>query len=319
MHVFINNNVQSAIDNNGYYHVKAPLLNCDEINHLTDLYYNSALAQKTDYALYNAIQSDNKDELRQITTTLTGLMETKLCEICSNFFIVYGGFLEKQPNKNVMVYHHQDGTFIDKEKPNTRSYTCWIPLTDIDLYNGCLGVINKSHTIYKDINPLPYPHVHRPLLKHAYSLLPYTTFVEMKRGEMLIFDTNTFHTSLPNISNEPRLALSFWITGSAEDLAFYYLKPATKDTLLKYRIDRSFFQKYENEKLLDLYNSNKVIDDYELMDEVPFLYKDYSILKMIREVKDRGNRYNAGTVKVLKDKFDMDVSPFHLLKQILFG
>jgi hypothetical protein len=125
-----------------------------------------------------------------------------------------------------------------------------------------------------------------------FSLFPYFDLIPMKAGEALIFDNRTFHASPPNITNFPRLAVGLSFTQATAELRHYYLKPGTKNRLLKYKIDTDFFTKYDNGSLSKMYDEGKLIEDYEMMEEIPFVWEDLSKAEMKNRVLSTGNVYN---------------------------
>ena len=155
-----------------------------------------------------------------------------------------------------------------------------------------MGVIKGSHKFFNSVRPSPSPQVPSPLAKHMFSLFPYFELLPMKAGEALIFDNRTFHASPPNITQMPRLAVGLSFTQKSAELRHYYLKPGTKDTLLKYKIDPQFFMKYDNGTLSRMYDAGKVIEDYPLEEELKYQWKDLSKDEINKQVVAAGNTYN---------------------------
>ena len=118
---------------------------------------------------------------------------------------------------------HQDWSFVEDEKKYC-SVTCWIPLQDVNMENGCIGVIKGSNRFFSNVRPSPSPQVETPLKNHMYTIFPYLELQEMKAGEALIFDNRTFHASPPNTTDSARVAVGLGFTQSEAEIRHYYLK-----------------------------------------------------------------------------------------------
>jgi phytanoyl-CoA hydroxylase len=56
----------------------------------------------------------------------------------------YDQFLAKPPGKSVPTYWHQDEGYWGRNLDD-RGITCWIPLQDVDVQNGCMHFIDGGH------------------------------------------------------------------------------------------------------------------------------------------------------------------------------
>lgn len=97
---------------------------------------------------------------------------------------------------------HQDHFYV---KGNTEIITAWVPLQDTSFIKGCLQVMPGSHKMG------PIEHDKTALGKKAY---PSTIFdreiryVEMKRGDALLFHSCLLHSSNMNLSDETRFSVN---------------------------------------------------------------------------------------------------------------
>ena len=83
--------------------------------------------------------------------------------------------------------------------------------------------------------------------------------VDIKAGEALFFNNKTIHASPPNTTNKARVGIGLGITQKAAEIRHYYLKPGTKDKLLKYKTDAGFYTKYDNPGLAKMYEAGRLI------------------------------------------------------------
>lgn len=288
--LFSDVNNQQFFEQNGF--MKFPALDQDEVKVLTDYLYSSGIKKVTDFGFYVGMDHENKELVKQMMQKIESVAMPKVAPYLKDYQIITASYVIKDPNPIGVVPPHQDWTFVEDEIKHC-SVTCWIALTDTNMQNGCLGVIKGSHKFFNSVRPSPSPQVPSPLAKHMFSLFPYFELLPMKAGEALIFDNRTFHSSPPNITTEPRLAVGLSFTQKEAQLRHYYLKPGTKNTILKYKIDPSFFMKYDNGTLSKMYDAGKKIEEYELMEEVKFVWEDLSKEELKRRVIDAGNVYNS--------------------------
>lgn len=281
-----------ALKEVGYVKMDGNVLSAEDIDTLLNWYLDSSLKKKSNTPHLHLIDSEDKKELSRFTDKIKDFIYPLLENIFYDPYFVFGTLVIKFPNEKDILHLHQDGSFLEDDRHGV-SLTCWLPLVDVDIDNGCLGFIGKSHLIYNNnIRPAPYPAVYLPLKKHAYSLIPYMNMVPMKAGEMVVFNSKTFHGGFPNFTDKPRYALSIWITVKDKRLAFYYLKPGTKDSLLKYRVDTDFFTRYDNDLLQSMYERKELINGYEVIAEEKYVVDDFSVRKMVRLMRQLGNTYN---------------------------
>lgn len=317
---------QQQFEKNGF--LKIPVLAQHDIQQLVNFLYESGIKKETDYGFYVGMDHENKTLVKKMMDTISEIALPKISPFLKDYQLTTASFVIKDVNKIGVVPPHQDWTFVEDEVQHC-SVTCWIPLVDVDMQNGCIGVIKGSHKFFDSVRPSPSPQVPSPLAKHLFSIFPYFTLIPMQAGEALIFDNRTFHASPPNISNQPRLAIGLGFTQKDAKLVHYYLKPTTKDTLLKYKIDSSFFLKYDNGLLSKMYDAGKIIEDFELLEEVKFTWQDLSKKEMKQKVLAAGNVYNevltqqmkilfaeqmkSGILNKVKDVLNL---PFYILRKI---
>lgn len=287
--LFKDENQQQFFEQNGF--IKMPVLEGNEIEILKNYLFESGIKKVNDYGFYVAMDHDNKDLVAQMMDKIAEIAMPKLTPHLKDYQLITASYVIKDPNPKGVVPPHQDWTFVEDETKHC-SVTCWIALVDTDMDNGCMGIIKGSHKFFNSVRPSPSPQVPSPLAKHMFSLFPYFELLPMKAGEALIFDNRTFHSSPPNITNAPRLAVGLSFTQKEAELRHYFLKPGTKDVLLKYKIDQQFFMKYDNGKLAKMYDNGQKIEDYEMMEEVKFHWEDLSKDQMKERVLAAGNVYN---------------------------
>lgn len=305
--IFKNPEHQSFFENEGY--LVLPLLNETEVEDLKNYYYSLGLIDEKGFGFHVSMDSLDEAKCKEVKEKVWSVILPKMDEFVENYKPFVASYVVKETNPKGVVPAHQDWSFVDKEEEGYCSVTCWTTLVDTNLDNGCMGVIKGSRNMMSNHRPSPSPQTPVPLSEHMFSIFPYLTTLEMKAGEVLFFDNRTFHASPPNTTDGLRLAAGVGITQKDAQLVHYYLKPdGNKNTLLKYKVDEDFFLKYDNARLAKMYDEGKVIEDYELVEEVPYKYDDYSSEELVALIKEAGNEFNVPMCEKLSVLFGYDMS-----------
>ncbi len=297
---------QDFFDKNGF--IKLPLLKAAQIDELTKYYNHLALKDENGFGFHVSMDSVDEERGREVRDYVWSVVTPELNHHLENFKPYVASYVVKEVNPKGVVPAHQDWSFVDNENEGYSSITCWIPLVDTSLENGCIGAIKGSHHFFNNYRPSPSPQTPVPLSSHMFSIFPYLTTIEMKAGEVLLFDNRTFHASLPNTSNGVRLAVGVGITQADSTLVHYYLKPdGLKNTLLKYNVDEDFFLRYNNSRLSKLYDSGAFINDYKLVGEISYNLTQLSSNELVEMIQGSGNQYNDPMCERLQLLYGDDV------------
>lgn len=300
--LFLDEKNQLFFEQNGF--VLLPALSKDEIDELISFYSNTGIKDEKGYGFHVGMDNENKEMVKNMVTTLTRIALPKVQPYLHDTQLFTASYVVKEPNKTGVVPPHQDWAFVEDETQHC-SVTCWIPLQDVNIDNGCMGVIIGSNSFFDSVRPSPSPQVGTPLKNHMFTIFPYLKLIEMKAGEALIFDNRTIHASPPNITAEARLAIGLGFTQREAEIRHYFLKPGTKDTLLKYNIDADFFLKYDNTTLSKMYDKGQTIQGYGNPEEIPYSWEDLSEGEFVKRMKDSGNEYNQPLIERMMELFDI--------------
>lgn len=308
--VFKDNVIQQTFENEGY--IILPLLNREEIVDLKNYYDTLLLKDEKGFGFHVSMDNADKEMCRNIRDKIWAVTLPKLELHLKNFKPFVASFIMKEVNPKGIVPAHQDWSFVDKEEDGYSSITCWVALVDTNLDNGGIGVIKGSHKFMQSHRPSPSPQCPVPLSEHMFSIFPYLKTLEVKAGEMLMFDNRTFHASPPNTSNMLRLAVGVGITQADANLVHYYLKPdGLKNTMLRYNVDTDFYLKYENATLSKMYDEGSIIENYGPPEEVPYSYTKYSTDDLLAVIKSAGNEYNIPMTEKLAKLFNQCANDTH--------
>lgn len=119
-----------------------------------------------------------------------------------NYKTVLNSFIIKYPGEESAFTLHQDSTSLDESKYSALSV--WIPLQDTNLENGCLCVVPKSQKIFYPYRGISFP---TPFSNIESVVRDYLVPINMKAGDILLFDNRMVHFSPENNSKEPRVVV----------------------------------------------------------------------------------------------------------------
>lgn len=292
--------LQANFETNGF--VKIPALGQEQIDQLLALYSELNLKDEKGYGFHVGMDNTDKQLVRRMVDRIKEVALPKLLDRLEETQVFTASFVVKEPNPQGVVPPHQDWSFVEDEEKHC-SVSCWIPLQDVNMENGCIGVIRGSNRFFKNVRPSPSPQVETPLKNHMYTIFPYLELQEMKAGDALIFDNRTFHASPPNNTDTPRIAVGLGFTQAEAEIRHYYLKPGTTDTLIKYKIDPDFFYKYDNMSLSKMYDAGAKIEGYEELTEIPYEWEDLSNDEMKNLIQSSGNTFNIPLVEAMAKLF----------------
>ena len=304
--IFIDEEKQKFFEREGY--IVYPLLNENEVNDLKSFYESLKIKDEMGFGFHVSMDQKDKDISKRVREKVWGVVLPKLNEHLKDYKPFVASYVVKDPNPKGVVPAHQDWSFVDKEEDGFCSITCWTALVDTNIDNGAMGVIRGSHKMMGNNRPSPSPQTPVPLSEHMFSIFPYLKTLDMKAGEVLMFDNRTFHASPPNTSNEIRLAAGVGVTQKDAQLVHFSYKPDGKNaTAIKYKVDEDFYLKYNNALLAKMFDEGKVIEDYEVLEEVPYSFPKYSSEELIEMIKNAGNEFNVPMCERLAKLFNYNM------------
>lgn len=288
MNIFKEEKHKLKFERDGY--ITFPLLDEEEVRNLID-YYNKINILEKSFGFQVSVNRNKMDLNIQLRDTIIEKLLPKLDLYLKNYKAFIATFMTKDSSPDNIV-HHQDWSFVEEGK-GFYSVSAWVALVDTTIENGCMAVLKGSHRLFNNHRPSPSPQSPVFLGEYMKQIFPYMTPVEMKAGEVLIFNNRLIHGSPPNKTANIRYAVTAFLTHKDAHLVHYTLKPnGLKDTLIKYAVDKNFYFKYSNDVLSKFYESEKNIEEYEIIDEIEFKFRTLSLEKLLMLIKTEGNIYN---------------------------
>lgn len=152
-----------------------------------------------------------------------------------------GAYQVKPPHPNSDLLIHQDSTVIDEA--NDYCLFVWIPFCDVTLENGPISFLNGSHLWGNIQRSLGVPWQFR---NHIRTLYKYVKPIEVKKGDVLIFDPACIHASAPNMSKEIRHAITITVLRKNYQLVYYFRNKEIDNSLIeKYEVNENFYYNYD--------------------------------------------------------------------------
>jgi len=153
-------------------------------------------------ACHATFQSYDVDHKRLVAQQVRDCLASEVDHSFDRYDVLLGSFIVKWPGDHSGFGFHQDLTFVDERR--FVSVVAWIPLDDVTLDDGPLWVAPRSHRWRLDprgLHGVPFAFeqvAERVAERHSVPL-------EVRRGQMVVFDNSLIHASPPNRSNSPRV------------------------------------------------------------------------------------------------------------------
>lgn len=229
--LLIDEQMNSKLQTEGF--VVLPLLDRMQIEELTTfLHEKTVLEPGTFYASAHAKEVDFRSEM---SDKIVEVIQGKVNDYFHNHELLGASFIVKTKQLDQVLQPHQDWNIVDESKH--RSYNIWIPLVDLNADNGVILVLSKSHTWIENYRhssiPCSFQEVHEPLIK-------YMTPLYLKAGEALIYDHAMLHASLPNRSQDDRIACACGIIPKDAEMKYYWNNEGVVE---EYESSKEFFLK----------------------------------------------------------------------------
>ena len=289
--IFKNTELQAHFEQDGF--VLIPFLESVQVYALEQLFQSiqTQLPQTGFYSLSFWNDPILKSRIcRHIMQVLDSPVKAHFAEIVP----LGGTFLLKNTGNEGEMPLHQDWTVTDESQYCSASI--WIPLTDTDAQNGAMSVVPGSHRFAQGLrsptlpNPIGDSHL-QTALRQRLQVLP------MKAGEALIFNHALIHASPPNLSDKPRVAVTYGLLPFGAPLHYYH-RPLPNAQVEKLRIGYDFFLNYP--KPGSRPDNSQILQTFEWNTQEPLTVQDFETWKMQENAllnnknKDKDNEQKSG-------------------------
>lgn len=196
--------------------VTLPFLNTGEVSALTALFYEYHSEQEVN-GLYVSATNRGFEVVQELSERINNVFARAIEQHIENGIALGGTFITKPANESEPLHPHQDWNIVDESR--FRSFTIWVPLTDVNDDNGCMYVLPRSHDLIRGYRHVTIPNVYGHIYDQVWrSMLP----VHLKAGEAIIFDHALGHASKPNRSDRIRIAATHSLLSPNAEMRFYW-------------------------------------------------------------------------------------------------
>jgi hypothetical protein len=217
--VIRDSNISSEVYNQGYSILPA-FLNKTEIVEILSFYKDNHNISTVNGGFFVSIYSKDLEYRNKVHQFLLDRLSTKFNALFKHFKYTCLNYAVKYPGEKGELFIHQDMAQVNEMEHS--QVGVWIPLVDVSLGNGTLGI-------------LPYTHFSIPPHRSLYHDLPYSKLynriqnymqpVELKAGDLLLFDIRLLHKSFVNRSIEPRVSLATSVVPKEAKFSMTYRDP----------------------------------------------------------------------------------------------
>lgn len=196
--------------------VTLPFLNSDEVEALTNLFYQFHSNEEVEGLYVSAVKKDEK-VIHAISDSIRDVFKRAISEHIENGVTLGGTFISKPANETEALQPHQDWSIVDESR--FRSFTIWVPLVDVNDENGAMYVLPGSHNSMRGYRHLTIPSIFGQIYEHVW---PQMKPIHLKAGEAIIFDHALGHASKPNRTNKIRIAATHSLISPDFEMRFYW-------------------------------------------------------------------------------------------------
>jgi len=302
--LFKDQDLQAAFDRDGY--AVVDLIEPEQVADLLAFYHGLDHAKMPAYGFQVSLDNERSDFVKEVSDKLTSTVKPFVDQLFQNHRLFTASFVIKEKNPLGVVPPHQDWTFVNERK--YWSASIWCPLVDVNVNNGCLGVIRGSHRFYDHVRPSPSPQYEPPFKDQLFTIFPYLQLIEMKAGQALVFNNRTFHASPPNTSAQPRIACGLGITHREAEIEHYYLLPQQDRMLVeRFKVAPDFFYAYNNARLSQMHEQGKRPEDLDSGGTFEYTCSNYEAAQLIAMMEAAGNVRNDELVVRMAALFDYNL------------
>ncbi len=195
-----NEEAENILLDTGY--IVAGRLENSTIQKLSDLYAQLHNFDIVTGGMFYSVYSRDIEYRKKVHEGINELLKPVYNSLFSDYKVVLNSFIAKVSGPESEFCLHQDSTGIDETKYSNLSV--WIPLQDTNMQNGCLCVVPHSHKMFSPYRGISFE---PPFHNIENTIRKYLQPIELKRGDILLFDNRLVHNSGINTSGKDRVVV----------------------------------------------------------------------------------------------------------------
>lgn len=175
---------------------------------------------------FTTLQDTDSVMKKRVHDFIVQHVDTPLRNHFRDFIIPVSQFYTKKAHTSGDIDLHGDTTLLINHQLEPH-YAIWVPLVDVDDFNGTLTVIPRSHRVRGSFFSGTFICYHET---HLAWLRQFELPIKLKAGQAVVFDNNILHNSTANKTDADRLCFTFRITHrNSQYYSFYGLGKNTND------------------------------------------------------------------------------------------
>lgn len=213
-------------------------LNEEEVRGLRQWYFDHPLPDAKGF--HATSHSKDPEYKRLVHRTITALMGEKAAALVQGYRPLTSSFTVKEVGPDSEFQFHLDWNMVDESK--YISVTLWSPLVDTSARNGNLYVLEGSHKLGPTVRSGPGLYLY--VLNDNYKTAKFKKRVlELKAGDMVLYDHRVFHGSPANLSDEVRVSFNHVMI--PEHVASIHYTQCSPLEVNAWVVDDDFYNRYE--------------------------------------------------------------------------
>lgn len=222
---------------------------------------------------YSTMILDEDDNLK-IHEQSQKILHSVLEQLFVEYKTYSSTYLVKAAQTGSEMKLHQDWSFTDENI--FLPATLWLPLQNVDQENGAMFLIKNSHTFF---NNRRSHSLATARIESNGILKKFVETIELKQGDLLLFNPAIFHGSHPNYSSQHRLAFTMTIMPKEAPFLYYHHWKKNKIQVLKLEDDALLKQMKVFDQVGEIYG-----EEFERLDyrhEIPLAKTLYEMSKAV--------------------------------------
>ncbi len=195
---------------------------------LKKLYKKLHNFQEAEGGMFYSLYSEDIPYRKKVHAEIEEILRPTYDNLLKNYKTVINSFIVKIPGPKSDFTLHQDSTGLDEFRHSPLSI--WIPLQDTDLNNGTLCVVPKTHKFFHPYRGISFS---PPFSEYEDVLRKYLVSIELKAGDILMFDNRLVHYSHLNNSNKERVVVMSGIFPKDADILSVYKDESVENAPLE--------------------------------------------------------------------------------------
>lgn len=284
---FLDNKLNKKLARDGY--VVLDLYSEAEINKLRSIFESKQENYPKDKDISHSVTDLGRPDLVEyLDKEIQKIVCPKLDSIFESYEYLMSAFLTKEPGEKNITIFHQDPTLIENNTGFV-SVGLWIPLQDTNTENGCLRLVKGSHRFGNVLVVTPnFPTVFN---KFYDKVSRFADPVELKVGQIVMFDNKLIHGAFANKTNSRRIAIATALKSKGCDWVYHHID-GNSNKIGKYLMNYEAYVKHKNGKKPIAKFLGYVSHEFEeknYSEFLSFMFKNYPLDTMKNLLKPSEN------------------------------